>query len=338
MTDLSDDDHGVESSVRAAGDRTIDQYQDWMQINGAAHLIRSARESGIVQLLRQRQHTLEQLCESLSIDPVTTSLLLDGLVAIGFVEQYQDDFTLARAGHLLCAYDDDLGDRRWNSLGDHLRMDARAGESELNEFRNRLAATQWIHTAAAMQAAEILDSANADSSAGISILDLGCGSAVWSCAMAHRVASSSVVAIDRPEVAAEARKTAQSIGLDERFWFVEADPRVAELEQGRYDVVILAQLLSGFGEEEAAELLRRSTRALRNGGRLVAPDHYVGPANAGLGEALSRIAVKISTPNGRVRGLRHCQTMFAEAGLESIQFTYLTASQSGLGMMVGQKP
>ena len=109
-----------QTSVRAAGDRTIQQYQDWMQTNGAAHLMRAARQSGILARLRERQHTLEELCDALSLEPTTTRLLVDGLVAIGYVERYEEDLALARAGHLLCQYDEDLGDSRWERLSDQL--------------------------------------------------------------------------------------------------------------------------------------------------------------------------------------------------------------------------
>lgn len=325
------------TAVRAAGDRTIEQYQNWMQTNGAAHLMRAARKSGVTAKLREGQHTLQQLCESLSLDPATTRLTLEGLVAIGFVEQYQDDFALARAGHLLCQYDEDLGDSRWETLADQLKAGGHRQTIESAPYRSRLAATQWIHTAAAMQAAEILDIGGEASPSGIRILDLGCGSAVWSCAMAHRDADATIVAVD-DRMAIEAAKTmAESIDLADRFKSIESDPRQATVGENQFDLVVLAQLLSGYSNSEAADLLKQSAAALKSGGRIVAPDFYVGPGKAGLKECLSRLAVHLATPAGRVRELRECQQMFVEAGFGAIQFTYLAASEAGLGMIVAEK-
>jgi SAM-dependent methyltransferase len=320
-----------------------------METNGAAHLMRAARQSGITTALQEKQHTLQELCESLSIEPTTTKLLLDGLVAIGFVEQYEDDFALARAGHLLCQYDEDLGDQRWEMLVGRLndsvaRPASDDGDAvELLDYRNRLAATQWIHTAAAMQAAEMLDvggetSGTHDATQGIRILDLGCGSAVWSCAMAHRDADSSIVAVDQASALQAAANTAQSIGLQDRFESLESDPRSVNLGERTFDLAILAQVLSGYSDSEAAGLLEKAAAALKPGGRLVAPDYYVGPGRAGLKESLSRLSIHLTTPRGRVRDLQECQQMFLRAGLESIQFTFLAASEAGLGMIVASKP
>lgn len=326
------------AAVRTAGDQTIQQYQTWMQTNGAAHLMRAARQSGITPKLREKQHTLEQLCESLSINPVTTALLLDGLIAIGFVERYEDDFALARAGHLLCQYDDDLGDSRWETLTGRLKADTARPESNGHlEYRSRLAATQWIHTAAAMQAAEILDIGGADGPAGIRILDLGCGSAVWSCAMAHRDVGATVVAVDLAASIRAARSTADSIELGDRFKSIESDPLLATVGENNFDLVVLPELLSGYSDTQVTDLLAKAAAAVTPGGRVAAPDFYVGPGRAGLKESLNRLSIHLATPAGRVRELRECQQMFLAAGLGSIQFTYLAASEAGLGMIVAQK-
>ncbi|MCA9135830.1 MAG: methyltransferase domain-containing protein [Planctomycetales bacterium] len=326
------------TAVRSAGDQTIQQYQNWMQTNAAAQLMRAARQSGITAKLRERQHTLAELCESLSTDAVTTALLLDALVAIGFVERYADDFALARAGHLLCQYDDDLGDRRWETLVGRLKQDSdQPPTADGLEYRSRLAATQWIHTAAAIQAAEILDVGGAGGPAGIRILDLGCGSGVWSCAMAHRDESATIVAVDHPAAISAARSTADSIELGGRFKTIDSDPIFATVGENNFDLVVLPQLLSGYSDSQATELLRKAAAAATSGGRVVAPDFYVGPGRAGLQESLNRLSIHLATAAGRVRDLRECQQMFLGAGLGSIQFTYLAASEAGLGMIVAEK-
>ena len=326
-----------QSAVRAAGDRTIEQYQNWMQTNAAAHLMRAARQSGLTARLREKQHTLEELCQSLSLQRATTALLLDALVAIGFIEQYGEDFALARAGHLLCQYDDDLGDRRWEGLVDRLSDPETAASADAAEYRARNAATQWIHTAAAMQAAEILDIGGQDACPSPKILDLGCGSAVWSCAMAHRDAEASIVAVDEPAALQAARRTAESIGLGDRFKTIESDPLAVTVGRQQFELVVLAQMLSGYSDDQAASLLEKAAETLKPGGRIAVPDFYIGPGRAGLKESLGRLSIHLATPQGRVRDLRECQAMFQAAGLGGIQFADLAASEAGLGMMVAEK-
>ncbi|MEL6104656.1 MAG: class I SAM-dependent methyltransferase [Planctomycetota bacterium] len=320
-------------AVRAAGDRTLDQYQEWMLTNAASHVMRAARQLGVVACLRERQHTLEDLGSKLSINQEKLLSLMDALVAIGFVEQYEHDYALARAGHLLCQDDEDLGDGRWARLSDRLR----GGDAATEAYQHRLAATQWIHTSAAMQAAEILDIGGASEPRGLRILDLGCGSAVWSCAMAHRDADSTVVAIDTAKALSRARQMADSIGMGERFATIESAPEVATLASQSFDLVVIAQQLSCRDDDDAARLLERAYESLNVGGRLVAPDFYAGPSRPGLNEATAALALSLET-DGRARTLPEVRQMFVAAGLSSVQFTFLAASREGLGMAVGTRP
>ena len=81
----------------SAQDKPLDQYQQFMKIHAAA-LFRSAR-TGVFSL-REGQQTLEQLCEKLDLASQPTKLVLDALVA-SIIEQYQEDYALSRAAHLL---------------------------------------------------------------------------------------------------------------------------------------------------------------------------------------------------------------------------------------------
>ena len=49
----------------SAQDQTLNLYHELMQINAVSHILRSARETGVLQQLALGQHTAEQLCESL---------------------------------------------------------------------------------------------------------------------------------------------------------------------------------------------------------------------------------------------------------------------------------
>ncbi|MEO1527380.1 MAG: class I SAM-dependent methyltransferase [Planctomycetota bacterium] len=321
-------------AVQAAGDRTLDQYQDWMLTNAASHILRTARTLGVTKRLRERQHTIEELGQALSVEESRLRPLLDALVSIGFVEHYETDYALARAGHLLCQDDEDLGDGRWEQLESRLRGDDPADSVD---YQRRLAATQWIHTSAAMQAAEILDIGGSDSPRGLRILDLGCGSAVWSCAMAHRDADSTVVAIDEAASLSRARAMADSIGMGDRFRMIESSPDVATLAEASFDLVVIAQQLSSREDEVATRLLGRAVASLQPGGRLVAPDYYAGPAKPSLNESVAALSLVAETA-GRARPLPEVQQMLLAAGLTSIQFTYLAASRQGLGMVVASVP
>ena len=321
-----------------AQDKTLDQYQQFMKINAAAHLFRSARELGLLKELREGQRTLTQLCEKLSLKPGATKLVLDALVASSIIEKYEEDYALSRVAHLLCQYDEDLGDATWNRLVGHVREES--GETDANDqaFLNSLAATQWVHTPAAMQAAEMLDLGGEDGITGLKILDLGCGSAVWSAAMAHRDQKATVIAVDQAAALKAAQSTADSIGLGERFRALEADPAEAELDDAEFDLVVVAQRLGCLGPNEGQKLLSQAIKALKFGGKLVVIDLFRGPAKPDMSECVEALKLELGTQHGSMRTLEAIQTELAELGLENAQVTFMPDSRVNMGMAVANRP
>jgi 2-polyprenyl-3-methyl-5-hydroxy-6-metoxy-1,4-benzoquinol methylase len=321
----------------SAQDATLQQYHQWMKINATSHLIRSAKQLGILDELRQGQRTLEQLCEPRVLKSAPTKLLLDALVAIGIVEQYAEDYALARAAHLLCQYDDDLGDSRWQSLPDAVLGKTSRLDHDDQRYLNRIAATQWIHTPAAIQAAEVLDVGGDGEPQGISILDLGCGSAVWSCAMAHRDQQAKVTAVDHAEALIAAQSTADSIELNDRFEVLRGSPDTVVLADDAFDLVVLAQRLSCLGQSHAGDVVARAVAACKPGGRVVVIDLFRGPAKANLAETIEALTLDLETEAGQILSLEQTQQLLGEAGLTNIQFTFLAASQLNLGLAIGTK-
>jgi ubiquinone/menaquinone biosynthesis C-methylase UbiE len=320
----------------SAQDRTLDQYQKLTQINAASHLMRAARELGVLDELGGGQRTCGQLCEALSLSATPANLLLDGLVAIGIVEKYEDDFALSQAARLLCRYDDDLGDSRWLELQDRVRGAGRRPESDQRQFEYQ-AATQWIHTGAAIQAAEVLNIGGADEPSGLRILDLGCGSAVWSCAMAHQDALATITAVDEPGAMQAARSTADSIGLLDRLEALEADPLRVELPGDAFDLVLIPQRLSSLSEDEANALLSRAITAAKVGGRIVVIDLFRGPTKPNLAESIEALQLELCTGEGRMRTIESIQSQLGSLGLQQIQFTFLPASRVNMGLAVAVK-
>lgn len=318
----------------SAQDRTLDQYQEWMNINAVANLIRSSRELGIFECLREGQKTVEQLSETLSLDQRRLKLLLDAVVAIGIIEQYQEDYALSQAARLLCQYDNDLGDSQWAGLAEFVRGSARK-EDDLGRYDHD-AATQWIHTAAAMQAAEILDLGGADADENISILDLGCGSGVWSCAMAHRDQSATVTMVDHAGALEAALHTVKSISIDDRVTTIEGDPAEVDLP-GDFDLVLLAQRLHVLSPGDSDRQLTRAIAAAKSGGKVVVIDEFRLPSRPNLIESIQAMNLELTTSGGGIRTLEDSKEQMERNGLKEIQFTFLAASRAHLGLAVGVK-
>ena len=354
-------------------DRTLDRYQELMQINAAGHVLRAARELGVFDELRRGQRTAAQLAETLRLDRPGLDLLLDSLISMRVVERYEDDHALAPVMQLLCQYDGDLGDASWSRLVAELRAPGPASAASSDEpaaerqtaaeaagddalaagdqfYLHALAATQWIHTPAAMQAAEMLDlgaeptvDASRDGAplperGPLRILDLGCGSAVWSCAMAFRDSEATVLAVDDPAALAAAQSTADSIELGARFETLAADPRTAPLPTAGFDLVVVAQRLHAATPQQRDQLLDQAITALAPGGRLVLIDLFRGPTQPLLAETLEALRVHVGTTQGRLLSAPEFQQTLTQRGLAGIQFTFIAASRVNLGMIVAANP
>ncbi|QDT09116.1 class I SAM-dependent methyltransferase [Planctomycetes bacterium K23_9] len=320
----------------SAQDRTLDQYHEFMQVNAVSHLMRTARQVGIIDQLRKGQHTAGELADTLSLQTGTLALMLDALVAIGTVERYDDDYALSRAAALLCQYDEDLGDQRWRRLADALQKSG----SDIDDAAHHayVAATQWVHTPSAIQAAEILNIGGEDEILGPKILDIGGGSAVWSCAMAHQDAQANLTVVDQENAIEAARTMANSIDLMDRFDAVVGDPMTTELGSDKFDIAVIAQRVSALGDDAAAKMMKRAVQAVRPGGRVVVIDLFRLPTKPNLSEAIEALKLNLETQQGHMRSLEQGKELFAEAGLGLVQFSFLAASRTNLGLMVGVKP
>ncbi len=320
----------------SAQDRSLQQYQQLLQLNAASHLLRIARQVGLLAELATGQKTAEQLIESLQLRPEVAHRMLAALRATGAIEQYGDDFALAQVTRLLCEYDADLGDAMWEQLAVALKSDVGA---DTDRYRNSLAATQWTHTRTAMEAAEMLNIGEDRQSPRI--LDVGCGSAVWSCAMAFRDAASTVTAVDHAAALEAATSTANSIELGDRFRTIEGDPHDVELPAEAFDLAIIAQRLHSESIERGTELLRRVQASLADGGEVVVIDLFPTSADptaaVKLSEALEALKMELCTTAGAVRSPQQTQQQIAAAGFRPAQFSYLPASQINMGMLVARK-
>ncbi len=333
-------------------DRTLDRYQELMQINAAGHVIRAAREVGLLDELRAGQRTIEQLRESLGLDGEAIGLMLDCLISMNVVERYGDDHALSPVMQLLCQHDGDLGDSLWAGLSRRLTGGQRETRDEA--YLDAIAATQWIHTPAAMQVAEMLDVggepddvASADDLGipngsrsqrrPLRILDLGCGSAVWSCALAYRDPRATVLAVDQEPSLVAARRTADSIGLGDRFQTLAGVPESTELPVAGFDLVVIAQRLGVVPAESGDRLLRVAHESLAPGGRLVIIDLFRGPTKPRLAETIEALRLHVATSGGRMRTLAEAEASVVRLGFSKPQFTFIAASRVNLGLLLAHR-
>jgi len=103
------------------------------------------------------------------------------------------------------------------------------------------------------------------------LVDLGCGSCVYSIAVARQNPHLRITAMDRPSVCELARESVAAAGLDDRITIVPGDIFADTVPGG--DVAMLSNVAEGFTSERAAQLVAHVHGWLPEGGELIIHSH-----------------------------------------------------------------
>jgi len=101
------------------------------------------------------------------------------------------------------------------------------------------------------------------------ILDVAAGSGAWSIAFAQAIPDARVTVIDYPEVTPITRQFTERLGVADRYDYIEGNLRDLDFGRGQYDLVILGHIIHSEGEKWGKKLVKKSHKALKDGGQLL---------------------------------------------------------------------
>ncbi len=147
------------------------------------------------------------------------------------------------------------------------------------------------------------------------VLDLAGGPGAYAILVCRANPKATVVTVDLPAIAAEARGYVAMAGLEDRIECRAGDYRSDEYEAGSYDAVTIFGALHQESPESAVAILGRAFRALRPGGRVFVLDMMTDSTRtAPKFSALFAVNMALTTENGWVFSDGELKDWMREAG------------------------
>jgi 2-polyprenyl-3-methyl-5-hydroxy-6-metoxy-1,4-benzoquinol methylase len=288
---------------------------------GMAAALTAALRTGVLPQLAEGPSTLSELTERLGVDRRALDLVLDILQTAEWVnkegERVEAGRLLVEIGNLPGGYPLSLGlwghAERFLRTGEPLTsMDRRAVEREAF-YRNVVSdlATRWEGFARGLAARLPLHPKN--------ILDVGCGSGVWSLAIAERDAEAQITGLDLPAVLDHFKARATALGLADRAHPLPGDMHEVEIPRGAFDLVVIANVLRLETPEKAEHVTRRAADGVAQNGSILIVDQIAeGTLAHERGRAVYALHLGLRTQNGQVHRANTISGWLTKAGFSRV--------------------
>lgn len=296
---------------------------------GFAAALSAATQTGLLLQLVGAPRTAADHAAAAKLDPRATERVLDVLVAFGVAARVGNTF--AASSWLATQLERSPGGpQNMTALWLHVPEFLRTGQPYIKMDAAREATYQNVVAALGkMFAPAAANLATALPRSPSHVLDIGCGSGVWSLAIAQRHSGARVTGLDLPAVLEAFRARATELGLADRIATLPGD--VHELAIPReFDLVVVANVLRIESPERARAIVQRAAAALVPGGELLIVDALGGGTpEKEQGRTVYGLHLAMRTEHGRVYTPAEITSWLKEAGLKTVETIDLETEQIG---------
>jgi 2-polyprenyl-3-methyl-5-hydroxy-6-metoxy-1,4-benzoquinol methylase len=310
---------------------TIRLYTNLSNAAAGVDAFQSARRLGVFDVLANGQQTAIQVAEACNLNPARTKILLDILCGLLILERYQDDYALSQMIHLLTSHDDDLGKADRTNI-DEFMQSKQPCENRMAAYRNRVSSAQWRATPAAMDVVKYLSLS--EQTEPLNILDVGCGTGVWSLPIARQDPAARITFVDYQEPVDVACRTAEAVGMVGRFTTIIGDPFTADLPKSQCNLAVVANLLHLIPADQWKSLLGRVIEAVAPQGRLLIVDVFPGQESGNITRSTFQLDLSMHVPGAALCDPLMLQQTLIDLGTEKPQYAHIDAAPNIYGMML----
>jgi SAM-dependent methyltransferase len=275
-----------------------------------ARVVMAGAELGVFRTLADGPATAAEVAERCKTDPAATEKLLFALAATDYLDFRDDRYELTKVA------------RKWllpdspTDLTDKLRF-------QLTEWQWMERSEEYVRTGQPLElhdmpAGEVWDSYQRGMramaggfapemvrrmpvpSGATDLLDIGGSHGHYSCALCREHAGLRAVVLDLPAAVEKAAPLLAAEGMGDRVTHRAGDALADDLGEEDWDVVMIAQLVHHFSDEQNRDLAARVARALRPGGVYAILDAFrsTRPGEAGQLPALLEFYFALTSQSG----------------------------------------
>ncbi len=322
--------------------RTIETFHKLLSQPSLTAALNAALRLGVIDALRDGQKTADDLSRQCQLKPRAVPALMNLLVPSGLIEQFGEHYALTQAAQMAPQSLWAMWFEQWTHLETALGIEADSSLSEFDrlrrderrreQFRLIRGQIQWAETGAALKTAEALDIGVHRRS--LHILDLGCGSAVYSMTLAHKDPGCIVKLVDGPVGLARAQATVKSLDIQSRVTLLQSDDLNIDGNDGAFDLVIIGDHVHDRTADELEQLLCTAHRVLGPDGELALIDVFPGQPR-GL-QTVSQFQLELLIGTGQTPFTPELiNEKLTQVGFTRIQFTHLPAPPWTHGLVLG---
>jgi C-methyltransferase len=315
---------------------------DKAQLAGLSSVISAALGSGLLDAVPLEPTPAEVIARQAGTDPRVSKLVLEALAAFGIFQKDGDRyFASAQMRAWATATPGGLSAERmvWERLPQALATGKATERGDDSSQARAALYRQVVADLGAMWAASAEALAEKLPPCGPAVLDVGCGSGVWSLALARRRPELFVTGVDLPEVVPAFSERARTLTLSDRTAVRGVDIHTDDPPPGRFDLVVVANLLRLESGSTAQALLRRLAKALKPSGAFLIIDAFAGGGvEHERWRALYALHLAMRTEQGEVHSRERVTGWLRELGAVTVETLEVPPAPGAVGALFARMP
>ncbi|MFI3133006.1 methyltransferase [Staphylococcus warneri] len=248
-------------------------------------VIMTSFELQIFDVLEKRIMTVDKISEYLNCSRDGIKILLNALKSMDVLEEKGNEFYIKNAykrfvlkdseyyiGYMWKMYEK-LNWDTWKNLTYSIKNGEPANkifQYDKNEIWNDI--VPYLDSIAKICANEIVETLIEERQNSGLLLDLGCGSAIYSKVILDKIKNMKSICVDQKNVIEKVKIEKKEV--KEKITLVDGDFLNMNYEEQKYDVILLSNIVHGYDIDTNKDLMKRCYSALKPGGILLINDFF----------------------------------------------------------------